>query len=65
LEEKPATGFEIDTLKVPDVKSGAFFRKTGIHFCGMRAINVPNVEGKLPARSRGFLPRRSLEFADL
>jgi hypothetical protein len=67
LEESPLQVFEVDKLvsgsghQVTRILS---FRKIGIHFCGMRATNVSNVQGMLPARCRDFLARRSLGFAE-
>jgi hypothetical protein len=46
LEESPLQVLEVDTLvSGPGHLSHAHsFRKTGFHFCGMRAINVSNVQ---------------------
>jgi hypothetical protein len=65
LEEKPATGFEIDTLKVPDINVTRILSQN--RFPLLRNARHQRTErGRQAAGPLSrFFARRSLEFADL
>jgi len=64
LEEKPATGFEIDTLKVPDIKVRRILPQN--RYPLLRDARHQRTERRRQAAGplSRFFARRSLEFAD-